>query len=82
VYTVRPIKHDMYVSGASSPRRDNPKASGLNVGGDVCLRVPALKEKPVFDVVAEYQGLKLCRVSDAVPYREYSHLEYDMRGKG
>jgi hypothetical protein len=71
VYTVRPTKHDAYVSGSSSPRRYNPKTCGLTTGGEGCLVVPAPNKKPMFDVVAEYRGLKLCRISDAVPYREY-----------
>ncbi|KAG9185539.1 hypothetical protein G6011_06870 [Alternaria panax] len=58
----------MYPSGASSPRRGNPKRGLNGGGGEVNLHVPSLKVKPVFDVVAQYQGLKLCRVSDAVPY--------------
>jgi hypothetical protein len=74
VHTVRPcaIKNSAYIPGVSSPRRDNPKTSGSNTDrGDGSLFVPAPREKPVCDVVAEYQGLKLCRVSDCVPYCEF-----------
>ncbi|OAG15452.1 hypothetical protein CC77DRAFT_1054005 [Alternaria alternata] len=69
VCTERPTQHKMYLSAAtSSTRRDNPKANGPNGGREVCLQVPAPKVKPVFDVVAEYHGLELFRISDAVPY--------------
>ncbi|CAI9630019.1 unnamed protein product [Alternaria burnsii] len=65
----RPTQHKMYLSVAtSSTRRGNPKVNGLNGVREVCLQVPAPKVKPVFDVVAEYHGLELCRISDAVPY--------------
>ena len=69
--TERPTQHKMYLSAAnSSTRRDNPKANGPNGGREICLQVPAPKVKPVIDVVAEYHGLELFRISDAVPYRE------------
>ena len=78
VCTERPTQHKMYLSAAtSSTRRDNPKANGPNGGRKVCLQVPAPKVKPVFDVVAEYHGLELFRISDAVPYREYFFLTID-----
>lgn len=38
----------------------------MGFGG--CLVVPTPRERPDYQVVAEYQGLKLGRVSDAVPY--------------
>lgn len=38
------------------------------------LAVPAPKTRPDYDVVAEYQGLKLGRISDAVPYCTYPFL--------
>ena len=78
VCTERPTQHKMYLSAAtSSTRRDNPKANGPNGGREVCLQVPAPKVKPVFDVVAEYHGLELFHISDAVPYREYFFIIID-----
>lgn len=35
------------------------------------LIVPTPKTKPDYDVVTEYQGLKLGRIGDAVPYCMY-----------
>ena len=76
--TERPTQPKVYLSAAtSSTRRDNPKANGPNGGRKVCLQVPAPKVKPVFDVVAEYHGLELFHISDAVPYREYFFLIID-----
>jgi hypothetical protein len=76
--TIRPFSGRHDVSGSSSPRRDNPK-SCMNGGsgeggryGEGMLVVPQPGEKPKYNVVVEYMGLKLCRISDAVPYREYS----------
>ncbi|KAH6841235.1 hypothetical protein B0T12DRAFT_255477 [Alternaria alternata] len=69
VCTERPTQPKVYLSAAtSSTRRDNPKANGPNGGREICLQVPAPKVKPVFDVVAEYHGLELFHISDAVPY--------------
>ncbi|KNG50030.1 hypothetical protein TW65_02948 [Stemphylium lycopersici] len=47
-----------------SPRRERAKSNGLAS----CLKVPMPRTKPDYDIVAEYQGLKLGRISDAVPY--------------
>lgn len=38
------------------------------------LAVPAPNTRPDYDIVAEYQGLKLGRISDAVPYCTYLFL--------
>ncbi|XP_014557909.1 hypothetical protein COCVIDRAFT_14833 [Bipolaris victoriae FI3] len=51
-------------STLSPARRENPKMMGFVTS----LAVPAPKTRPDYDVVAEYQGLKLGRISDAVPY--------------
>lgn len=56
--------------------------NGLNAGGEGMLVVPTPREKPVFDVVAEYQGLKLCRISDAVPYCECFYVVQCKKEKG
>ncbi|KAL1792298.1 hypothetical protein ACET3X_008805 [Alternaria dauci] len=68
VSTERSTQPKRFSSGASSPRRDNPKAYGPNGGRESTLQVPDPKADLVFDIVTEYHGLKLCRVSDAVPY--------------
>ncbi|USP80693.1 hypothetical protein yc1106_07967 [Curvularia clavata] len=57
-------RHRPDASGVSSPRRDNPKTSGFAAG----LGVPTPKTKPDYEVVTEYQGLKLGHINDAVPY--------------
>lgn len=51
-------------STLSPARRENPKMMGFVTS----LVVPTPKMRPDYDVVAEYQGLKLGRISDAVPY--------------
>ncbi|EUC48531.1 hypothetical protein COCMIDRAFT_87222 [Bipolaris oryzae ATCC 44560] len=51
-------------STLSPARRENPKMMGFVTS----LVVPTPKTRPDYDVVAEYQGLKLGRISDAVPY--------------
>jgi hypothetical protein len=52
-------------SPSPSPRRENRKANGLAS----CLKVPAPRTKPDYDMIVEYQGLRLGRISDAVPNR-------------
>ncbi|KAJ6279282.1 hypothetical protein J3E71DRAFT_368817 [Bipolaris maydis] len=51
-------------STLSPVRCENPKMIGFMTS----LFVPTPKTRPNYDVVAEYQGLKLSRISDAVPY--------------
>jgi hypothetical protein len=69
VCTIKPSRFD--TSGSSTPRRENLK-NHMNGGiGPGVLVVPAPRGKPVYDVVVEHMGLKLCRICDAVPYCEY-----------
>ncbi|KAF1829979.1 hypothetical protein BDW02DRAFT_573469 [Decorospora gaudefroyi] len=51
-------------SRPSSPRRENPKSNSMMSR----LAVPTPKSTPQYEYVAAFQGLKLCRVCDAVPY--------------
>jgi hypothetical protein len=40
------------------------------------LAVPIPKVTPEYENIAEYQGLKLCRVSDAVPFCTYHPMPF------